>query len=236
MGQVFFIAIRPWKAIAISVLAAFLLFVSSVHGVRLASVSVTLLSLQGKTIAVDPGHGGLDPGVVGRAGTLEKDVVFSISMRLAELLRGAGATVVLTRETDEESPEIHDLEHRTRIINSSGAQVALSIHANGFPSPVWYGAQVFYDTTGDPDSVRLARAIQDELIRVTRRTERDINCGIEHYILRHAKMPAATVEVGFLSNPEEESLLSTKGYQRKVAWAIFLGLARYFAEGPLPRR
>lgn len=236
MRPVLLIAIRRPKIVTVAALAVVILLVSSVHGVRLASVNVALLGLYGKTVAIDPGHGGLDPGVVGIKGTLEKDVVFAISLRLGELFRGAGAKVVMTRKTDEESEVIHDLEHRTNIINSSGAHIAISIHANGFPSPIWYGAQVFYDETAHPDSARLAGAIQNELIRVTRRTDREINCGIEHYILRHSKMPAATVEVGFLSNPEEELLLASEDYQRKVAWAIFLGAARYFAESPLPQR
>jgi hypothetical protein len=79
----------------------------------------------------------------------------------------------------------------------------------------------------------LAQAVQAAL-RESTDTNRAASDKIRQFILEQAKLPAVNVEVGFLTNPREERLLTTPAYQRRVAWAIFLGTARYFVEGALP--
>jgi len=198
--------------------------------------------LLNRVVVIDPGHGGPDPGAVGPRGELEKDVVLEIGRHLAGYLRAAGARAILTREGDEDlsglPPDVPDvkaidLKRRVEIAQGARADVFLCIHANSTPVPHWRGAQTFY-RANHPDSARLARCIQRELVRITRRTDRVALPGPKQYVLDNVTMPAVTVEVGFMSNPEEARLLTDPDYQKLVAWAIFLGTARYFAEGGRP--
>lgn len=198
--------------------------------------------LLGRVVVIDPGHGGPDPGAVGPRGELEKDVVLGISLHLRHYFTAAGARAILTRERDEDLsglppdvPDIKaiDLRRRVEIARGARADVFLCIHANATESSYWRGAQTFY-RDNHPDSDRLARCIQRELVRVTRRTDRVALPGPKQYVLDNVPMPAVTVEVGFMSNPEEARLLTDSDYQKLVAWAIFLGTVRYFAEGERP--
>lgn len=211
------------------------------YGTINAAVQVSSFnSLSGKRIVLDPGHGGPDPGSVGH-GVLEKDVVLEVSKMLAELLTESGAQVELTRTGDYDLSGMDsgplrqrktlDLKQRVAFINERDPDVFLSIHANAIASPRWSGAQSFYRVGGDahPDNHRLAYLIQQELRAITQMTRRGVSTDIHQYILNNISVPAATVEVGFLSNPNEANLLSRPEYQQKVAWAIFLGLAKYFA-------
>lgn len=192
--------------------------------------------LAGKVIAIDPGHGGPDPGAV-VGDVLEKTVALAVAGRLAELLAAGGATVVLTRTDDSDLSGMApgaagrrraDLQARARHVATTGAQILVSIHANKFPSPRWSGAQTFYDPQGHPDGARLATAIQAELRRLT--PTRRQAATIEQLVLNSVPVPAATVEVGFLSNPDEARRLTDPQYQQQVAVAIYVGVVRYLAD------
>ncbi len=192
-----------------------------------------VLPLAGKVVAVDPGHGGYDAGMEAD-GILEKDVVLGIAFFFRELLREAGAEVFLTREKDEDLLTLptgpkkrRDLENRLKLITEADVDVLISIHANAISSPRWYGAQTFY-MEDQEQSKELAGFIQQELIRVLKNTDRKITSGSDNYfLLDNSPVPAVIVEVGFLSNPRERALLVEPAYQRKVAWAIYLGVIKF---------
>ncbi|NLJ81468.1 MAG: N-acetylmuramoyl-L-alanine amidase CwlD, partial [Firmicutes bacterium] len=95
-----------------------------------------------------------------------------------------------------------------------------------FPSPIWSGAQTFY-FEGQEEGENLARALQTELVKNLGPNHRLARPG-NYRVLRDTTMPAALVEVGFLSNPREARLLAEESYQRKVAAAIFAGILRYY--------
>lgn len=221
--------------ILVLALAAGLLY----HEARRAEASRLSVALAGHVIYLDPGHGGPDAGASGH-GVEEEDVVLAIAAHLRRYLHAAGAYALLTRETDQDLSEMsnsrwsarktRDLHERVRRINASPAEILISIHANAIGSPRWYGGQTFYRPEAGREAARLARLVQEELVAVTGQTTRAPNDDIHQFILEQARMPAITVEVGFLSNPREARLLATEAYQKKVAWAIFLGIARYFAE------
>lgn len=190
-------------------------------------------------ILLDPGHGGPDPGALSAEGILEKHVVLAVGLKLQDHLKAAGFSVIMTRDTDTDLSEMPDaslrtrkradLERRVEIINSSGADAVISIHANAIPANRWQGAQVFYHPERAPENQLLAECIQRELVHITRETTRGINISRDQYILENAGLPAVTVEVGFLSNPREASLLEDPRYQDRIAWAITVGIMRYFA-------
>lgn len=196
-------------------------------------------SFPGLVVAIDPGHGGIDPGAVSRDGLLEKDVVLAVALYLRHLLESAGADVVMTRETDEDlslsddvslaAQKRSDMRRRANLVNLSRPDIFVSIHANHYPSSRWYGAQTFYHPRGRKGSRELAECIQEALVKVTKRTWRDASDVIQHYLLTAVEAPACTVEIGFMSNPEEAALLGNPEYQKLLAWSIFTGIGYYLA-------
>lgn len=184
-----------------------------------------------KLIVIDPGHGGTDPGAVGRSGTLEKEIVLEVAKRLEAQLSLGGAVVLLTRETDTDLcpgsfNKREDLTNRVNIANKAKADIYIGIHANKFPQSRYRGAQTF-GMTGSPASKLLAETVQSELIRVLGNTNRAAKHE-DFFTNRLTKMPSVIVEIGFLSNPEEEYLLSQPNYQSKMAYAIYAGIVKYF--------
>ncbi|NLZ39508.1 MAG: N-acetylmuramoyl-L-alanine amidase CwlD [Firmicutes bacterium] len=190
------------------------------------------LSLLDKTIVLDPGHGGYDPGVR-HNNVEEKKIVLEISLRLRDYLQAAGAKVILTRETDKDFLTVptagpkkqQDMKNRMQIVTDANPDLFISVHANAINSSRWRGAQVFHKIEHEP-SKAAAAAVQQELIRVLANTDRAIKPG-DFYVLNEAECTAILVECGFISNPEEARLLSDPAYQTKVAWAIYMGLLRY---------
>jgi N-acetylmuramoyl-L-alanine amidase len=99
------------------------------------------LGLGARRIVIDPGHGGHDPGTIGRSGLQEKDLVLDVALRLQRLVKSElGAEVVMTRDTDVFIP----LEERTAIANSRDADLFLSIHANSSRSPRARGIETYF--------------------------------------------------------------------------------------------
>lgn len=197
------------------------------------------LPLSGKIIVIDPGHGGPDGGAVGKDGTNEKDIALNVSKYLRDYLQQAGAFVYMTREEDTDlasegtrglsARKSEDIRKRLDIIHEQHADFFVSIHLNAIPSPRWSGAQTFYYPKFD-ESRHLANFIQEEIIHHlenTTRTPLAIN-GI--YLLKHAEIPGALVEIGFLSNEQERELLKQETYQKQMAAAIYYGMMRYVTE------
>ena len=189
-------------------------------------------ALFGTELVIDAGHGGSDPGMVGRD-VLEKDVNLEVARKLAEYCRGAGAGVALTREDDRElaGSKREDLAARAALAEEQGAAVFISLHCNSFVSdPRQRGAQVFY-AAGNDGGQRLAACLQQSLSRELGNTERSALPHADSYLLRQISGPAVIVELGFLSNTEEEELLADPTYQWQLAWALFRGLAEYITGG-----
>lgn len=192
--------------------------------------------ISGRVIVLDAGHGGIDPGAVSAKGVLEKDITLGIAQELERLLQRAAVFVVMVRRGDydlADSSELHllhrkrqDLIRRVAIAEEAKADLYISIHANYFPSPIWSGAQTFY-YEGRMEDHKLAREIQTELVKYLGPNNRLAKTG-DFRVLRDTTMPAALVEVGFLSNPREAELLGQAGYQKQVAAAIFAGILRYY--------
>jgi N-acetylmuramoyl-L-alanine amidase len=184
---------------------------------------------------LDPGHGGMDGGAVSKSGLVEKDIALAIAKDLRDYLQEAGALVKMTREDDrdlaDDSAEVRkrqDLERRVDFINSSSADLVISIHLNSIPSPKWRGAQTFYNPIRKDNAI-IAYLIQDEFIKNLGNTDRLSKMNQDLFLLKSVNTVGALVEAGFLSNPEEAKLLGSKEYQRQVADSIYRGILRYFA-------
>ncbi len=185
--------------------------------------------LAGRTIVIDPGHGGKDPGSLG-ARSRECDLNLAMAHALAAWFQQAGAKVILTWTSTQEMPSTrrYNVHQRVDFINRTHADVLIDIHCNaGGP---YRGPQTFY-WDGEA-SYTLARMIQEELQYFTH-TRRQVS-RIDQYVLRYAKMPAVNVEVGFITNPEEEHHLMNPAYQRSLTRYIFVGTERWFLHARWP--
>lgn len=197
------------------------------------------LPLTGKTIVIDPGHGGPDGGAEGIDGTQEKGITLAVSEKLRDYLQQAGALVYLTREDDKDLADVdtrglskrksEDIRKRLEFIHDKEADFFVTIHLNAIPSPRWKGAQTFYYPKF-PESKHLAQMIQAEIIRNLENTNRAALAINGIYLLKYAEVPGSLVEIGFLSNEEERELLKQDSYQRQVAGSIYEGILRYMTE------
>lgn len=115
---------------------------------------VRQLGLGIQRIVIDPGHGGKDPGCIGKKGTFEKDIVLDVCSRLKSLLlQNKGLEVILTRETDISVP----LENRVVIANQKRADIFISVHANSYENRKRAGIETFFlNFSQDPDILKIA--------------------------------------------------------------------------------
>lgn len=185
-------------------------------------------------LIIDAGHGGMDGGAVGTNGTVEKDVNLNVAKYLKEIAEANGKKVIMTREEDTslhttDSAKIRDqkrsdLENRRQILQQNNTGIFVSIHMNRYDSENVRGAQVFH---ADNDSSRnLANQIQTSLINGladgNKRVAKPAPSGL--YIFKGCNSTAVVVECGFLSCPDEEKLLATEEYQKKLAQCIYDGI------------
>ena len=217
-----------------------------------------------RKVVLDPGHGGNDPGAIGRTGLREKDINLDIAKRLSNLLQKRGVQVVMTRSSDRFIP----LETRVDIANNSGADLFISIHSNANRVHSLNGFEVYYVSSTVSDSKRALAAARSatlhlnnaffasgspdlkatvwdmiytanraesvELARSICRLMDNSGCvkilGIKSArfeVLRGARMPAVLVEVGFLSNIDEERMLRNSYSRERIAEAIVQGVEDY---------
>ena len=189
---------------------------------------------QGHSIVIDPGHGGSDSGAVGYAGLREKDVALAVSKRLKELLYEAGAAVIMTRTEDADvshagSSPSRELGARVDVSREHPeAEIFLSVHCNSFTNPDAHGMETYYYPKTDADE-HLATLLNEELAEAGGLYNRGVKYA-RFYVLRQTNIPASLVELGFLSNPDEEALLADTNYQEKLAQALLRAIERYFDE------
>ncbi|AVX19812.1 N-acetylmuramoyl-L-alanine amidase [Carboxydocella thermautotrophica] len=204
---------------------------------RSLEILVGLGRLQGRTIVIDPGHGGTDPGAIG--GVLkvkEKDVNLAIAQRVRRYLAEEGAQIIMTREGDT----YPTLAERYTLANDQQAQLFVSIHANSNTSSSVYGSATYYNNENRTSEeiaarLKLAQLIQEEILKIPERKAFGANNGVwldsrGLAVLRGTRMPSVLVETAFLSNPTEEQLLNDPGFQDQIARAIAQGIIRYFTE------
>ncbi|MFD0715906.1 N-acetylmuramoyl-L-alanine amidase [Paenibacillus sp. GCM10027626] len=179
--------------------------------------------LKGKRIAVDPGHGGSDAGMVGTTyDTKEKDLNLKTALYLAEELRSRGAEVIMTRTKDEKPA----LSSRVEMSRKAGADAFVSIHYNSSTKKSSSGTLTFYYS--DKKDEPLARAIEGQLSsQKIGLKSNGISFG-NYHVLRENGAPSALVELGFLTNANDEELVRTSAYQKRAARAVAEGIAKYF--------
>ena len=184
-----------------------------------------------KLILIDPGHGEDDPGMIGADGLEEKGINLAISLLLKSELETRGYSVVMTRETDKglydasaNNKKAQDMQRRIAMIGEKSPVLSVSIHQNSYPDPAIKGAQVFYYTSS-VEGKQLAKRLQERLVKgLDPQNHRQAKANDSYYLLKKTACPIVIVECGFLSNPQEEALLTDSVYQERVAWNIFMGI------------
>lgn len=193
---------------------------------------VALSNVKNKIITIDPGHGGSDSGAVGPNGYTEKEGAFAISQKVASILNQSGAKVVMTRDSDVDvygpnASARNELQARVDVGNNANSDVFVSIHCNAFVNPAANGTQTFYYGSSYQGQ-RLAQSIQEKMIEANGLRDRGIST-CNFYVVKHSYMPAVLIETAFITNYDEEALLSDDEWQTTMAKAIAEGINEYFS-------
>lgn len=183
-------------------------------------------------VAIDPGHGGHDPGATYR-GWLEKDICLQLCWRLYNLLRSHGYGVLATRQEDIFVP----IWARAKIANEAKADVFISLHCNADPDDdapgkpeargqeIWiYQGSLRSRVLADFLGGSLRAYFVDEPWRGVKET---VHLGV----LRETQMPAALVEIGFIDASDSARRLTDPKCQAEIAQALLIGLDNYFGSG-----
>jgi len=172
-------------------------------------------------VAIDPGHGGTDPGALGLDGLVEKDLTLDVSNRLAALLRADGVTVVMTRTTDASV----SIQERADIANAAHADVFLPIYFNSWTTPVPDGSVVLYPYARDiPFATDISQAVTNY---ISPDGDNDGGTVLRPDWWLEPTMPVATVESLFISNPHDAALLTKASFRQGLAEALRNGIETY---------
>ena len=182
-------------------------------------------------VILDAGHGGFDAGASGTdTGVKESELNLQVALLVQSSLEDAGVRVLMTR-TDESAlggTKKEDMARRGQLLQTEGADAAVSIHMNKFSDRRIRGPMAYY-RAGAEAGQALARCVIDSLTMTLDLKPRLPNPG-NNFVTRVPACPAVLVECGFLSHPEEERLLQDPEYQRAIAAAIAQGVIA-FLEG-----
>jgi len=172
-------------------------------------------------IMLDPGHGGADPGAVSASGLRESNVNLDVTLKLGRLLQAQGHAVNYTRTTDVAV----SLSARARMANEWGADIFLSIHCNAASAASAHGTETIFFPTSTRGR-RLAQDVQTALVAANGLRDRGVK-PMNLAVLRLTRMPAALVELAFLSNAHEAMLLGQSSFRETCARGIAEGVRVY---------
>ena len=189
--------------------------------------------LDGRSIVLDPGHGGDEFGGAGPLRVPEKNLVLPLTLRVAELLREKGANVTLTRDRDVVTP----IYNRPLLAEEKNAELLVSIHANALPDGVdprtKRGAGVYFY---NPQARALADAVQGALVEKLP----DVGNDGVHYqnlaLTRPTTQLSILIETAFLTDKSNLRLLMSETGRERLAQAIALGLERFYRDAALKQR
>ena len=224
------------SAFVLAVVLVSALFINTYNNSQ-AYVSALQIENEKKTVILDAGHGGEDPGAIGANGRYEKDLNLEISKEIGNLLKKEGFAVIYTRTTDkllyneDENikgiRKISDLKNRCKIAKDYPNAIFLSIHMNSYADSRFKGLQVYYSENNET-SKSLASNIQLNVKeKLQNDNNRKIKAGKNMYLLENINSTAVLVECGFLTNSEECDKLSEKEYQKLLSSAIVCGIISY---------
>lgn len=181
-----------------------------------------------KRVAGDPGHGGAFPGAKGKSlGLLEKDVNLAVALEWQRIAKANGFDAWLTRSTDMNflPNPLKDIYHRAALINAQGADLLISFHVNATDNPGPNYMSTWVHPNASQASKDFAKVIQEELVKATKWEDGGVRVA-KYAILGETRMPAVLVELGFISNPQQENLLSKLEFRYLLAEAGVRAICR----------
>lgn len=187
--------------------------------------------IKGKTIVLDAGHGGSDPGAIGASGFKEKEATLAITKLLKQELEDKGAKVYMTRTTDVDvckpgASDRDELQARVNVAEKNNCDAFISIHINASVNKSVGGFSTYYHPKTDYD-LQLARNIQNNLAKNFKINDLGVR-EAGFYVIKRSSMPAVLCELLFISNPKEEKLLQNGWFRKKSARMIADGIENYF--------
>lgn len=176
-------------------------------------------------IVIDPGHGGKDPGAVGKDGKMEKHYTLSLGLKAAELLRQDSRFEIKMTRIDDTFVELED---RAQLANEWQADALISIHGNTYKDPAVGGTETYYRYE---NGLPLAESLHRQVVQQMGFRDREVRED-RLKVLTLSEMPAALVEIGYLTNPGEEAEMLGAAGQARAAQAIADGVRDYFNKQP----
>lgn len=173
-------------------------------------------------VVIDPGHGGKDVGASGVSGQYEKDFTLDMSLKVKKLLEQDPEIGVYLTRTDD-SYISQESRGRPKYANKLNADLFVSIHGNTFSDSSVSGTETFYF---EEDSQEFANIMHEHVINATGFKDRQIKQE-NFFVLKDTEMPAVLLELGYLTNPSDESEMLTTEFQDRVATAIVEGIKAY---------
>ncbi|HOT73174.1 MAG TPA: N-acetylmuramoyl-L-alanine amidase [Anaerohalosphaeraceae bacterium] len=170
--------------------------------------------LGGKTVVIDAGHGGKDPGATSYLGYYEKEVNLKVAQKVAWLLKKQGINVIMTRNNDS----FIELNERAEIANHAGADLFVSIHHNSNHNRVHHGYTV-YIAPNASDASRRAGRLMERALSTIGLSSNGLRTN-DYRVLMRTQGPALLIECGYLSNPSEAAALYDIDFQNRLASAI----------------
>jgi N-acetylmuramoyl-L-alanine amidase len=181
------------------------------------------------TICIDPGQ--YYKVLNGINGSKAKDINLSTALKLGSLLKTRGFNVVYTRDSDSVNwTESNEDDAKATIAKNANADIFLSVNTNSYDLTTANGIETYFISDAKGNNKKLAGLVQDELVKATGATNRgikDAGNGANSEVLKKTSLPSVSLNLGFITNPIEEVLLSSEKYQSNAAKAIANGLMEY---------
>lgn len=175
-------------------------------------------------VVIDAGHGGKDKGATGASGRHEKDFTLSVAKKVQKLLEQEPDIEVFMTRTDDTFIS-QESGYRPDFANDLNADVFVSIHGNTFEDPSVSGTEVFYY---HEYSRQFAELLQKHVVAATGFPDRGSKKE-SLFVVRDTEMPAVLIEVGYLTNPADETKMWTDDFQNDVANSIVEGIREYLS-------
>ena len=194
------------------------------------------------TVVLDPGHGGFDPGASTSSGLTEADLNLDVAKKAKVLLDAMGYTTVLTREADYYIP----LQIRAEIAIAAAPKVFVSVHHNGGEAATHQGPGTeVYHQVQSPSAKRLAGLMWEEIVNsfnsnykptwwgasdagAIYRPDRDGRTDFFGVLRRtYPTIPSVLIEAGYMTNPQEATLMSRADYSQNEAQAVANAVRRF---------
>ncbi|MBD0380517.1 N-acetylmuramoyl-L-alanine amidase [Paenibacillus sp. WST5] len=171
------------------------------------------------TVVIDAGHGDNDPGALSITGKYEKDFTLVTSKKVQKLLsQDKRVTVLMTRSDDT----FVELDGRVAFANDNQVDLFLSIHGNSAKASV-SGTETYYNK---PESLTLANIVHKHVVAATGFPDRKVR-EADFRVIKKTTMPAVLVEVGYLSNKNDEAAMYKEAFQDQVAAALVTAIKEY---------